>query len=515
MRPGARGGWINGSLSWGALDSWQLRSGDYRADHLALARELAAVYRVRTGTSYYYGYSGADKTLDIGDCESPQLWSLLEEAGRVGLKLVHAREELGEVPRHRHGELILDVTRPDDSSALLSTAVRLDGEDDVRLEPLLFIGGNGHGVVCAERSEVLAGHDIDRLRLRLVRLARPAPARLQRMVLDEEHLRIPVGELDRFAQELCPALRGVATICSSDGSFTPPEISAPELVLRARYGAGHALEVAWEWAYRIGEATRHAPLIANGSDPGFRDPEAERAILADARLAETGLERFGLVDAEGGPTATHTPLVGIDSMRFTTEALPRLAELLDMAVEIDGEPADYRDVGDWSHSDLPRVRHNAPLRRALCRLAGNLPTTTPGAPALFRPVRAVRLTLARFPPRPSANCPAPASYASWSVERAGARASWRVLPVSRRLRPVSISAGCSRPTSWRSRYKAAIAPTDWLAPRSRRRSRPYNASRRDCRSDRCMLRAAHMHSATLASATTTWPVAWRSSLWMR
>ncbi len=346
MRPGARGGWINGSLSWGALDSWQLRGGDYRDDHLALARELAAVYRVRMGTSYYYGYSGAVKTLDLGACESPQLWPLLEEAERIGLKLVHARAELGEVPRHRHGELILDVTRPEDAGALLSTAVRIDGEDDAWLQPLLFIGGNGHGVVCAERSEALVGHGIDKLGLRLVRLARPAPARLQRMALEGERLRIPAGELDRFAQEMCPALRGVATICSSDGSFTPPEISAPELVLRARYGAAHALEVAWEWAYRIGDATRHAPLAGNGSAPGFRDLDAERAILADARLVEMGLERFGLVDGEGGPTTADAPLVGIDSMRFTTEALPRLAELPEVAVEIDGEPVDYRDVGD-------------------------------------------------------------------------------------------------------------------------------------------------------------------------
>ena len=27
MRPGARGGWVNGSLSWGSLESWNLPAG--------------------------------------------------------------------------------------------------------------------------------------------------------------------------------------------------------------------------------------------------------------------------------------------------------------------------------------------------------------------------------------------------------------------------------------------------------------------------------------------------------
>src|SRR5437016_3285125 len=36
MRPAARGGWVNGSLTWSGLDSWQVRNGGYRADQLAL-----------------------------------------------------------------------------------------------------------------------------------------------------------------------------------------------------------------------------------------------------------------------------------------------------------------------------------------------------------------------------------------------------------------------------------------------------------------------------------------------
>jgi superfamily II DNA or RNA helicase len=346
MREGARGGWVNGSLSWSGLDSWHVKDGKYRPDHLALVRELHAVHRTREGrAAYHYGY-GADKTLDLGDCDSVQLWSLLDEADRLGVKLIHALPGLGEVRRHERGELLIDVTRGDDQGSLVSAVLRIDDEQNDDLEPLLFIGSSGHGVVCAERCDE-SGHEPDSRRLRLVRLARPTPTALQRMVLGEERLSIPAGEFQHFAGELCPALRNVATVVSSDGSFTPPEISAPTLVLRASYGAGHAVDVGWEWAYQVGTATRHAPLASNGAGPGFRDLEAERAILAAANFTGTDLERLGLLDGAGRPADGHAiSLKGIDSMCLTTEMLPLLAERADVAVEIVGEPADYRDVGD-------------------------------------------------------------------------------------------------------------------------------------------------------------------------
>ncbi len=347
MRPGARGGWINGALTWSGLDSWHVQNGEYRPDHLALVRELYAVYRTREGRAgYYYNY-GADKTLDLSGWDSPQLWSLLDEAARRGLTLVHARPGLGELTCHQHGELVLDVTREGDQSSLVTAVIRVDGVEAESLEPVLFLGSSGHGVVCAERADVAAGQVPESWRLRLVRLARPAPPRLRQMVLDGERLEIPASELQRFADELCPALRNAATVLSSDGSFTPPEISAPALVLRASYGAEHAVELGWEWAYQVGATTRRARLATNGDGPGFRDLDAERTTLADTILTGTGLERYGLLDCAGRPAdAPAVSLTGLDSMRLTTEELPELAQHASIAVEVAGQPADYRDVGD-------------------------------------------------------------------------------------------------------------------------------------------------------------------------
>ncbi len=353
MRPGARGGWVNGSLNWSGLDSWHVKSGEYRPDHIALIRELYAVHRAREDRNparpayYSYGYS-ADKALDLSGCDSVQLWSLLEEADRVGLKVIHAHPGLGEVRRHRQGELLIDVTREGDRGSLVSAVLRVDGEDAEDLEPLLFLGSSGHGVVCAERGsydDAIAGPE--RLRLALVRLLKPAPVPLRGMILSGERLAIPPGELQRFAEELCPALRHIATVVSSDDSFTPPEISAPTLVLRASYGDGHHVEVGWEWSYQVGAATRHTAFLSNGEGPGFRDLDAERAILAAADFTGTGLERFGLLDGTGRPTDVHAiSPTGIDSMRLTTEMLPRVAERPDVVVAVVGEPADYRDVGN-------------------------------------------------------------------------------------------------------------------------------------------------------------------------
>ena len=133
---------------------------------------------------------------------------------------------------------------------------------------------------------------------------------------------------------------------SSDGSFEPPEISEPSLVLRASYGAGHALELAWGWDYRVGSRTREAPLGIGPQGSGFRDRPAEQAILAETELAGTGLERLGLLDDAARPAAIPAALLdGIQTMRLTTEVLPRLEER-GIAVEVTGEPADYRDVSD-------------------------------------------------------------------------------------------------------------------------------------------------------------------------
>lgn len=86
-------GWVSGGMSWSGLAS--LHHQGHRDSHLRLLRELYALSRSAHGQQgYFYGYR-EDKTIDLASFESRQLWSMLEEADSIGLRLVHTRKGLG------------------------------------------------------------------------------------------------------------------------------------------------------------------------------------------------------------------------------------------------------------------------------------------------------------------------------------------------------------------------------------------------------------------------------------
>ena len=108
--------------------------------------------------------------------------------------------------------------------------------------------------------------------------------------------------------------------------------------------------MSWEWAYQVGDSPLRTPLAAGGPDDGYRDLGAERALLAGLDLP---LDRYGLLGQDAGAAgaaapalAARTRLTGVDTMRFTTELLPLLADQPGLIVEVIGEPADYREAGD-------------------------------------------------------------------------------------------------------------------------------------------------------------------------
>ncbi len=171
-------------------------------------------------------------------------------------------------------------------------------------------------------------------------------AQLEPMLLDGERIAIPADELDRFASELCPGLRHVAPVVSSDGSFTPPSISAPSLVLRVEHGPETLLTVGWEWEYEVGESIHRAPLHDEGDASDIRDHAAEREQLAKFVLDEPALLDLELIEVTGRPVSRPPAILsGLDSLRFVTELLPRLSEGPELSVRVLGEPPDYRDVG--------------------------------------------------------------------------------------------------------------------------------------------------------------------------
>ncbi|MGQ0575515.1 MAG: DEAD/DEAH box helicase [Pseudonocardia sp.] len=332
VRPG-RSGWVSGNLSWARLEQdWYVAEHD--ASQLRLLRELYALYRSAVGVAAYRSHD--EKSIDLAGF-GPRLWSLLDEAAQARVPIVHARKALGAVEPYGRAELGLDVTAGQaPGSLVVAPVLRLaagDGPGE-QAQPALFLGADGHGVVHLPP----AGDGP----FRLARLAAPVPPALQRMALDGGCLPVPAGQLARFRDDLYPRLRHLAPVGSSDGSFVPPAISGPTLVLQAVHGPGHELRLGWEWAYSVGDsALRLAP---ESTADGTRDRAAEQAVL-DA--LDVPLHRFGLRGpGPGQPLVSGVRLTGLDTMRFTTEVLPLLADAPDVVVESSGEPAEYREAGD-------------------------------------------------------------------------------------------------------------------------------------------------------------------------
>jgi superfamily II DNA or RNA helicase len=343
VQPGKNGGWISGSRNWGKLESYGYY-GDCSATQVRLLRELLALYRTRVNQSYYYYPHGDERSIDLSSFESSRLWPLLDEAEEAGLPLVYGHK-LGAVERYRSAELCLDVTQDEPEGKLtIAPVIRVDGTgaDGTGADgaegavPVRFIGTEAHGVVYLDQAEAQRGADPAGWRFRLARLTRRVPAQLQAMALAGQRLEVPAGEQARFRDQFYPRLRQMAAVISSDGSFTPPVIKDPTLMLTACYGDGHDVEVHWEWEYQVGDSRFRAGLHPVPGDTGYRDLDAERAVLGSLPLDR-------LLRPEQGP---HTRLGGLDTMRFTTELLPLLDGQPGVAVEVSGKPADYREAGD-------------------------------------------------------------------------------------------------------------------------------------------------------------------------
>ena len=253
VQPGKNGGWIGGTLNWGKLDSYGYFGG-YPATQVRLLREMLALYRTRVSQPHYYYSHGNERSIELSAFESGRLWPLLDEAGRAGLQLVYGHK-LGAVERYREARLCLDVTQAEAGGELvIAPVIRVDGPDAEGAVPVRFIGSEGHGVVYLDRAEAQRRADPGSWRFCLARLDQAVPAQLQEMALAGERLTVPAAGHTQFRDRFYPRLRQMATVISSDGSFTPPVISDPTLVLRAAYGDGHDVQVDWEWAYQVGDS---------------------------------------------------------------------------------------------------------------------------------------------------------------------------------------------------------------------------------------------------------------------
>jgi superfamily II DNA or RNA helicase len=322
-------GWIRGNLTWLSLDN---PYGELLKAHSQALQELYASYSSRRSRSYYHG---DEKTIELSAFDSRQLWPLLDQALAAGVRLVYSKKSSGDLDPYGEAEFCMDVTNDESGDLLIRPVIRIAGDQQdppPEAVPVEFIGAEGHGLVWLDRSDLTPSAVLEELRFRLARLTRSVPPELQQVALTGQELRIPSADSARFRAEYFPRLRQVATVISSDESFVPPTISGPELSLQAEYGADHALDLRWSWLYRVDDSPLRVP-VGQDSGPGeiYRDPEQEREILAGLDLQQEQLP---------------ATLQEFDTVRFSTELLPQLVADPLVDVEVTGEPADYREVGD-------------------------------------------------------------------------------------------------------------------------------------------------------------------------
>ncbi|WP_051425731.1 DEAD/DEAH box helicase [Jiangella gansuensis] len=357
VRPG-QNGWVAGQLSWSGLRQ-PYGVQQHRADQVQWLRQFYTLHQAgRQASAFFPYYQTEEKYLDLTAFESSQLWPMLDEAALLGIRLVHRKKSWGDIDGYRTARLSLDVTKAAESGDLViapTLAVDGVGEDVV---PVRFIGDDAHGLVYASRADAESGTDSQNWRFGLARFDRPVDHQLQTMVLDGNPLTVPASDGDRFRDEYAPRLHRLVTVESSDGSFAPPDLSGPRLVVRADYDDDHALDLHWEWLYSIGDQERRYSLGVHHEDDEFRDRDAERALLAsvDAELdgielspgeTDEAIRRLTRGFGDQKPSVvSRRRLDGLDTMRFSTEAVRRLEDLTDVDVEVTGDPADYREVGD-------------------------------------------------------------------------------------------------------------------------------------------------------------------------
>ncbi|RJQ76660.1 helicase [Pseudonocardiaceae bacterium YIM PH 21723] len=342
VRPG-KNGWVAGGLTWPKLARYGGYAEEFRPDHVQLLSELYSLYRSgKPGAGFYYG---DDRSLSLAEFDSRLWWQLLDQARSLDLRLVHGRKSLGDIDPYVTAELSLDLTRADtDAPLVLTPVIQVDGAG-IDARPVQFIGAEAHGLVYVDGAQPSAFQDLKACRLHLARLGKPVPPAVQELVRGGHRLEIPAAESSRFRDEYFMPLRRRTSITSSDGSFTAPVIGEPTLIVHARYRDGHRLSLDFDWEYRVDGRAVRAPLVPDHTDQGFRDQDREHHIWRE------------LVVPVGGrlPTAE---LTGLETLRFSTEVLPRWDALPGVAVRLEGTAADYREVGDQlaievSTSEIP------------------------------------------------------------------------------------------------------------------------------------------------------------------
>jgi superfamily II DNA or RNA helicase len=300
------GKWVKSTLTWSNV-GYQLNRLNLNAEQHRWFCQFVPLHRVDRPV-----YNGQDtEWLYLDDFESPLLWHLLAEAGRLGITLAGSHKD-ATVTVGTAATVALDATL---SPTELTLTPRLD-IDDVP-HPVADAGTlGGHGVYAfrlgAEPAIVLAPttQPLSTDQRRLLGAAAPA-------------LVVPAGEVDEFLTGYFPTLRRGVPVTSTDASIEFPPPPPPVLVHTVSFEAKQAVRLDWQWQ-------------------GDRDELAEGTLLDRVTAALPDL-------AAPEPGAPAVTLRGLPAAEYTDQTLPRLDDVEGVRVRLVGAKPDYRELTGTPH----------------------------------------------------------------------------------------------------------------------------------------------------------------------
>ncbi|HEY5784694.1 MAG TPA: DEAD/DEAH box helicase [Microlunatus sp.] len=335
VRRGQRDRWVYSGVSWSDLD--------YPSDDLLPdVQDLLLQFRAAAGSAARYA-SPRSAWLTLDEV-STAFWSLLDQAGRVGLVLVTEKAGPPVVLSERVG-VHLDLRSAPDGGLTGLVALPREVWAPAELfettetgDPTFgLIGDPAHGAYWLAASATPGGVR----EVMLARLERPLPTELRRLVEQRSTLDVPAADRDRFLTDFLPSLRRAVTVVTSDESIELPTVPVPQVALTVGFRPEHRVRLDWSVRYRHGGEWRvfgvdETPL----SSGGLRDVAVERALLTGLELPYGELPQLADPDWPHRPAA-HALLGGAHAAQFVHDVLPRLIEQ-GVSVETDGEVVDYR-----------------------------------------------------------------------------------------------------------------------------------------------------------------------------
>ena len=348
---GAKGKWIRGDVSWNTLSYLSYRR-ECNEAHVEWMQEFLAAHTAQANRQH----AGTGLWLGLNTYAGKNLWSLLAQARKVGVALVHSRGSepvrLVEQPAAvglnltRYGTAPVPAEAADDGGLSLAPTITVEG-DVVDPASVGTIGRPAHGIFLTSGADALPGIAPGDSIITLAPLESGLSEELLTFVTAGTTLHIPARDESRFLTGFYPKLKQSARVTASDESVELPQLAVPTLSLLANYGAGHRVRLHWEWHYKSGKLVTAQPLWRHPGDHGYRDDPAEARILEAVGQPWDVVPALGESATGGWGTprlAASAELSGLDTLAFTEELLPRLREVPGVSVDTAGEIADYREA---------------------------------------------------------------------------------------------------------------------------------------------------------------------------